>query len=169
MPMGRGIWLNPETMSHSTVMTHEHSLKDAEVLDYLNVPDHIRRDLAELDPVKDSTEIRVLGVKAGLVRIRDTGREVVAQFKALQHRVRNILWSIRMVLEEIPEYAKAWQVRIHNLEYNDSTVLSFNEFRSKLDADESILMKEEINVTNNKEAIDKLITEMAKKMTNEGQ
>lgn len=146
MPMGVGVWLNPRTMDWVKVSRHEISLHDEETARELGLPEKVIEDIQKLNPYQDVNEIRILGVKHGLVRMRDNGQEVVAQFHARKGRVRNIIWAIYMALDEVPAYQDERIIRIHNLQYDEGNTLYRRELKKKLQNDENILIHEQTKV-----------------------
>jgi len=143
---GIGVWLNPNTMAHVKVVKHELSIASLSVQDTLSVPDYIRQEIAKYNPSVSPDAVRILGLDAGLVRLRDNGSEVVAQFAVDRGRVRNVLWSIYLLCQKIPSYRNAWQIRINNIRTNDSATLSMQQFEQKLQDNDPILLKEDIDM-----------------------
>jgi len=73
MPRGKGIWLNPKNGKWCEVMTHETALKSSRCLKELGLPDSFAQSIAHLDQSKHVDEIRLAGVKHGLIRMREQG------------------------------------------------------------------------------------------------
>lgn len=87
-------------------------------------------------------EIRKIGVKAGMIRIRDFHGNVTIQFQAPRSRVRNVLWSIFQGMDKTMNPGKFDQLDIHNMTGNDQARISWTEFKKKLTADEPILRED---------------------------
>jgi len=155
--MGKGFWLDPNDNKMYSVSAfrnrHEWWLLDAGNQKAVNLRPNT---IAALDALKvkaegpgaiPADEIRLIGVKAGLIRIRYFHNNIVVQFHASRSRVRNVLWSIFMGMDKAMSPSKFAQVDIHNLVGNDTARVSWSEFQKKLVDDVPILREDAKSLT----------------------
>lgn len=136
MPSGPGYWLNPETGQSFRVTTHDEWLKDPNR--GYRLPDEAEQELLNLT---DIDEIRIVGVKAGLIRLRKQKNYFSVQFFTDEGHVRFFLKAVLAFGKEIGLH-RLEQLRIHNLRYDDQTEIAFEELGKKLETGEKVLEKE---------------------------
>lgn len=148
--MGKGFWLDPDDNTMYPVAKfrdrHEWWLLDADNQRKVNLRpntiaalDELKAKAMEPGTAVPADEIRLIGVKAGLIRIRDFRNNIVVQFHARRGRVRDVLWSVFLGMDKVMSPSKFAEVVIHNLHDNDSNRLSWSQFQSRLVNDEPIL------------------------------
>jgi hypothetical protein len=135
--MGMGYWLDPNSLDMWPVSTHDSWLLDPANQDKARLDASDINYLKQLDRRRHKDEIRMVGIKKGLVRIRDYGNQTTVQFSA-DKNLSNLLWSIYLGLREI-NLNRNSTIGIHNLRDNDTIKISFAEFESKLKNDEPIM------------------------------
>lgn len=155
MAMGEGYWLNPRTDQSWVVTRHELWILKPENAKLIGIPDEEFARLQSLNPVRDVDEIRMAGIKAGLVRIRSHQNRISVQFSAPAHYVREILWSVLMFLDKIEQY-KDTPLNIENLQLNDYTNLSLKDLGLRLKADQNVMKQEEVQPIEDIKLTDKL-------------
>jgi len=94
MPVGHGYWLEPRSGALYLVTTHNDWLLDPENQTKIGLGPEKVGVLNSLDPVKEIDEIRMVGVMAGLVRIRDYRNRVSVQFYSPPAEVEQLLQSV---------------------------------------------------------------------------
>lgn len=140
MAFGLGYWLNPRTMKHFPVSTHEQWIYDADNAKAIGLADMYYEELRR-HPASDADAIRTIACRGGLVRIRDHGNKTAVQFFCERYKVRNMLWAIQIFFDDI-KANKFTELFIHNLADNDSTTISLDDMRQRLQNDEPVLREE---------------------------
>lgn len=151
--MGKGFWLDPDDNAVYPVDAyrnrHEWWLLDADNQRKVNLRQNTIDALNKLKVQADDAitnggavpadEIRMIGLRAGMIRVRDWRNNIVVQFHASRSRVRNVLWSIFMGLDKALSPHPNAEIVIDNIATNDSVRLSFKQFQKKLVSDETIM------------------------------
>lgn len=84
-------------------------------------------------------EIRMIGLRAGLVRIRDYLNRLSIQFDTRRgNQTRDCLWAIEFALPRITK-AKDHYLTLHNLHNNSSARIYASEFSQRLHQNEQIM------------------------------
>ena len=138
MNAGRGYWLDAKNGALYRVTTHNDWLLNLRNQEKVRLTPKQVEVLGFLDPVKEIDEIRMVGVMAGLVRLRDYRNRLSVQFYAPESEVNAVLQAI---VREIPEVTddNSPFLTIQNL-WDDSVArLPFEELTKKLYAREAIL------------------------------
>lgn len=148
MPQGKGYWYNPKTNATVIVDRHEKSLKKDEDQKKLGLPNSVKEALNNLPLGEtDIDVIRMMGVRAGLVRVRDWLNFLSIQFYAEGNKAKDVLFSIAELIEAhrnkdtanldsdtkmlAKEFSTAPSFKIDNLATKDSDRVSPNEFLEK--------------------------------------
>lgn len=86
-------------------------------------------------------EIRTIGVKNGLIRIRAYRNGTISiQFWAARNKVRDILWTVYGAIQNVAgPRSSLW---VNNLKDNEEETLSFAEFVDRLKNNQSVLNEE---------------------------
>lgn len=134
---GVGLWLNPRNGRWDRVDFHENWLKDPKNAVSLGLDEKIAQRISKIPGVD---EIRVAGVEAGLVRIRDYERYISIQFSYPRE-------SVPMVLSEVAEALKKNRVdmyaplHISNFTTHDSVVVpgGLIELLQRMDRGETVM------------------------------
>lgn len=134
---GPGYWLDWRTGHFDEVYRHDIWLCTPANTERFNVPGEIIADLASLHPFKDEDEIRILGLKAGLVRMRDQGSYFAVEFSAQPADLPAVLRAAERVLTEIE--ARPWELFLFNLTTNEEVRIAYNEFQQRLRAGEIVM------------------------------
>ncbi len=134
---GIGLWFNPRNGKSTSVGHHD---------DWLRIPRNAAQlgldpEVAErLSKILDNDEIRIAGVDAGLVRIRDYESYISVQFSAPRERVSSILAEVIPLLKQhrVDMYAP---IHLANFALRDSAVVpgGLIELMRKLDRGETVL------------------------------
>lgn len=132
--VGTGYWLNPSSGEAELASAHEDWIKqkasDPAQAAHWGIP----QSALELT---DADELRLLGIKAGLVRIRIVRSDFTAQFAVERYKVRNVLWALQTFIEK--HSIRPYYMRLNNLQYNDWAEMEYKTFAEKLKMDEPIL------------------------------
>lgn len=88
--------------------------------------------------MKEIDEIRMIGVRAGLIRIRDRSRNLTIQFDAPPSRVQAVL---RAIAESLPKLFSGVEhfILLNNLHDDAHAAVWTTEFARKLNDGESVL------------------------------
>lgn len=108
---GRGYWLEWRTGRFDEVYRHDLWLCTPENAKRFNVPPPIIAELSKLHPFKDEDQIRILGLKAGLVRLRDQGNYFAVEFSAQPHEIGDVLRAVERVLSHQRSALDAFSVQ----------------------------------------------------------
>jgi hypothetical protein len=149
MPQLAGVWLNPRSDKWFNVKDfgdrHELWIYDKDNAKKIGLRDATYKKIAKMNPKKDADPIRITAMEGGLVRMRDNQTLLAVQFSASSYKVREILWSVLMVIKRGEKsYKNTESIWFNNLKYADSIELTAKEFERRLKEDEAILMKESI-------------------------
>jgi len=142
MPSGPGYWLVPSDGTLHTVVTHNDWLLDPANQAKVGLTQKQARVLKSLDPVTEIDEIRMVGVLAGLIRIRDRHRNLTMQFYAPPSGVRAVLRAIADALPKLFHGADHYLL-LHNLQDDSHASVWTTEFVEKLDRGEPVLLARE--------------------------
>lgn len=127
LPLSFGYWLDPQTGESYMVRTHQDWIlaHAAEI--------GVAEQVAGLDPQRDEDAIRIIGCKAGLVRIRDYGSRMSVQFWVPEpERLPGVLRCVRDFLPSIG-VGPMKSVWVHNLATGDQATLTAAEFISNIE------------------------------------
>lgn len=119
MPSGRGYWLDRRNGALHEVTTHNDWLLDPENQAEVGLSPGQIRILEKLDPVREIDEIRMVGVIAGLIRIRDNLNRISVQFYSPQPDVADVLEAVTKAIPDVTSTPFPF-LTIQNL-YDDST------------------------------------------------
>ena len=111
--MGRGFWLNPSNGRYVEVTRHELTISDAEKMQTLGVAECVLERALGISPFsrQGEDELRMLGVDAGLVRIRDQNTYLAVQFRAPEAAEPAILAQVADVFEQTSLWRPAVKVQ----------------------------------------------------------
>ena len=134
--IGNGYWLNPRNGKWIIVRRHEIAVLDPKAMDELGVRDELIHITKQHDPAEvwgnplhltkeQEDEVRLLGIKAGLVRIRDYGNYISVQFNASPHGERRILQRVAQFLDDTDEWRP--QLHVGNLQTNEFKIYNKDE------------------------------------------
>ena len=142
MAQGNGYWINGRTGQYAKVTRHEQWLKDEKNLTAFGLTDLIPvlAPYNAFNP-QQTDEIRMIGLRAGLIRIRDNKGTIAVQFSAPRGRVSDYLFHVLTCLEKEHEWGS--QVWLNNLQYSESVVVPWQEFVKKVTAGEPCMVNEE--------------------------
>jgi hypothetical protein len=138
MPTGPGFWLDPRTGALHRVTTHN---------DWLLVPENQKKAglgptkvgvLNSLDPVREIDEIRMVGVRAGLIRIRDYLNRVSIQFCATGPEVGEVLQAVVATMPAVSSDKFAF-LTIQNLRDDSTARIHLPDLVTKLRAGDTVL------------------------------
>ena len=139
--MGKGYWLDPKTNQSWVVDRHERWVLENPQLNRL--PNDVHQHLLTLNPDQEMDQIRLAAISAGLVRIRDYDNKISVQFSAQRTKIRNFLWSIFEFLDSLVTW-KDTPIVLGNFATRDEIQLSFRDFTTKLQNDETIMREDYI-------------------------
>lgn len=130
--MGNGYWLNPQNGVCKKITRHELAMRDPQLLRELGVSDAVIDLAREVSPYspEGEDELRMMGIDAGLVRIRDQDAYLCAQFRTSPERETELLAMVAVVFET----ESLWRpvVKFGNFD-TDHTLrsMTFDEFRQQ--------------------------------------
>lgn len=130
--MGDGYWLDPKTNQHWKVTTHDAWILNTENARMVGISASEHDRLTTLNPVRDVDEIRLAGIKVGLVRIRSYHDRISVQFAAPRSHISEVLRSVFSLLDIIEAY-KDTPIDIDNLETGESQRISLRELGLSLE------------------------------------
>ena len=130
--MGDGYWLDPKTNQHWKVTTHDAWILNAENARMVGISASEHDRLTTLNPVRDVDEIRLAGIRVGLVRIRSYHDRISVQFAASEIHVNAVFRSVFSLLDSIEAY-KDTPIDIDNLETMESQTISLRELGLSLE------------------------------------
>jgi len=139
MKSGPGYWLAPDTGSvYQVETTHDAWLLASANQQIVGLTSNEIRVLNSLDPVREIDEIRMVGVRAGLIRIRDRHRNLTFQFDAPPSRVQAVL---RAIAESLPKLFNGMEhfMLLHNLRDDAHAAVWTTEFLRNLNGGEPVL------------------------------
>jgi hypothetical protein len=122
MPPSFGYWIDPRTGQFYVVRTHQDwILEHASIIG-------VASQVIGLDSQRDEDEIRIIGCKAGLVRIRDYGPKMSVQFWVAEpERVNGVLRAVRDFMPKIG-VGPLKSVWVHNLTTGNQVTLLASKF-----------------------------------------
>jgi hypothetical protein len=129
--IGPGYWLNPSNHTWVPVIRHELAMRDAALMRRLDVDEHVIAAAQKVSPYGDGVdELRILGIRSRLIRVRDQGNYIAVQFDA-PTTAETIL--LRFV-HDFFEATELWRpfVRVGNLRTNSETTYSWQEWLARL-------------------------------------
>lgn len=135
---GPGHWLNPKTGKFVLVYRHELDIRKESVAKMLGVSDSLYAQIMSFNQAQ-ANEIRLLAMKAGLIRLRDNPVYSI-QFYLPRRDVREALWSIYQFFQEAS--IRPWSLWINNLLTKDEVTISYEDLVAKLKTDEPVLVHE---------------------------
>lgn len=138
MPTGRGFWFDPHTNALYEVVTHNDWLLDPEHQRRVGLPPEHVQVLASLDPVREIDEIRMVGLLAGLIRLRDYYRHVSVQFYAVPSAVPGLLSQTTAALPHVTTDRHP-QLVVQNLRDDSIARLDLSQLLQELAADRPVL------------------------------
>ena len=138
MPTGPGFWLDPRNGALHRVTTHNDWLIDPQNQKKVGLTPTQIEVLATLDPVKEIDEIRMVGVMARLIRIRDYANRVSVQFYAPPAETEQ---SLRAAVKAMPTVSsdKHPFLTIQNLHDDSTARIHLSALVAKLQKEESVL------------------------------
>lgn len=148
MAQGEGYWYNPKTNIAIQVSRHEVDLKNPSTQKKLNLAPTAVDALNDLTPSpKNEDKIKMLGVRVGLVRVRDWQKFTSVQFYDSGNKAKDVLFSLAQLIDahQNKDYSKlkgdtkkftkllgtSWQLKIDNLKTGDSDTVSPSSFLKK--------------------------------------
>jgi hypothetical protein len=134
---GPGYWLDWRTGQFDEVYRHDLWLCTPANGQRFGLPATTIDQLVGLHPFKDEDEIRMLGLKAGLVRMRDQGNYFACEFAAEPHEVGDLLRAVEQVLSQTE--ARPWELFLFNLATNEQANIDYDEFVRRLASKEPII------------------------------
>jgi hypothetical protein len=130
--MGPGYWLNPTPRTCVRVATsHNEWLRDKNNVKSIGLLESVYDEIME-QPETAIDEIRMVGLRNGLVRMREHARYLSVQFMAEPHRVRTILRAVVATLTDLKVHSDTRLV-IDNLSLNDSVSITLAGLQENLD------------------------------------
>ncbi|HBJ33579.1 MAG TPA: hypothetical protein DDZ51_02225 [Planctomycetaceae bacterium] len=135
--MGDGYWLDPKTDQFWKVTTHDAWILNPDNARVVGISSSEHQRLMMLNPVRDVDEIRLAGIRAGLVRIRSYHDRISVQFAVSRPLVSEVLRSIFALLDNVESY-KDTPIDIDNLETGDSERVSLRHLGTRLDFKQGI-------------------------------
>lgn len=139
--VGPGFWIDPDTNKVYNVSRHETWLRDKVNQRAVGLPQNVCDAIDSLDPVTKQDEIRLLGLRAGLIRVRDYNSRLSVQFFAPRSQVRDRMWTVLEVLPQLFSGASHY-LTIHNMYDDSSAEIETGEFKRKMKDDEPILRED---------------------------
>ena len=137
--MGKGYWLDPKTQQSWVVDRHERWVLENPKLNRL--PPDVHQYLLTLNPDQEMDQIRLAASKAGLIRIRDYDSKISVQFSVDRTKIKAYLWTIFEFLDPLVTW-KDTTIVLGNFATRDEVQLSFRDFTTKLQNDETIMREE---------------------------
>ena len=134
---GPGYWLDWRTSQFDQVFRHDLWLCTPENAERFNVPAEIIAKLTKLHPFKDEDAIRILGLQAGLVRMRDQGNYFAVEFSAEPADVPAVLRAVEGVFAETQD--RPWELFLFNLTTKQETRIGYDEFVRRLGSGEPVM------------------------------
>jgi len=138
MPTGPGFWLDRRTGALHRVTTHN---------DWLLIPENQKKAglgptkvgvLNRLDPVREIDEIRMVGVRVGLIRIRDYLNRVSIQFCTTGPEVGEVLQAVVAAMPAVSGDRFPF-LTIQNLRDDSTARIHFPDLVAKLGAGKKVL------------------------------
>ena len=125
---GRGFWLNPLNGKWAEVRRHELAMQNSALLKHLGVESSVIDVAQGISPFSrdGENELRLLGIRSGLIRVRDQGRYVAVQFDAPESAEVALLRFVHSFLEAVAMWRP--HVCIGNLRTNHEQMLTWSEF-----------------------------------------
>lgn len=142
MAQGVGLWVRGRDGLAETVQKHELSIANPHFRRRFGI-ERAEELLAGLSPhrAEDQDPIRIVGLRLGLVRVRDTGGVIAIQFWAPRGKVKEYLYNTWVACDK----ANLWgsQARIENFQYKgDQAQLPWEEFERRVQRGDDILINE---------------------------
>lgn len=151
--MGKGYWLDPDNRAMYLVADfqnrHEFWLLDAKNQEKTHLPSAVTKTLNSMGEKLRAGDarmvdaIRLEGIKAGLIRIRDYYNYISIMLSAPRSRVRDVLWSVYMAMDNTMKPHENAELLIVNMNGNDSTKITWGDFQKSLVDDSPILREDE--------------------------
>lgn len=124
---GPGYWLNPANQKWIPVTRHELAMRDAAALAELSVASQVIDAAQRISPSGRDGEnkLRILGIRNGLIRIRDQDMYISVQFDAPVEVETGLLHFVRGFFAA----NELWRpfVRVGNLRTNSEITYSWQE------------------------------------------
>jgi hypothetical protein len=125
---GPGYWLNPANQKWIAVTRHELTMRDATAMAELGVAQDVINAAQQIAPYGHDAveELRILGIRSGLIRVRDQGLYISVQFDAPLEAQTELLCFVRNFFDA----ENLWRpyVRVGNLRTNSEITYSWQEF-----------------------------------------
>jgi len=138
MASGPGYWLDLHDGTLHRVSTHDDWLLDPENQQKVRLAEGQVEALTSFDRVTEIDQIRMVGLLAGLVRIRDYRTRVSVQFLVPTANVREVLDAVQKVLPRVTSDECPF-LTIQNL-YDDSVShIYLPDLRQRLQDNEAVL------------------------------
>ena len=139
MLQGKGYWLDSRSGEvYEVDPTHNDWMLVPDNQKTVGLPLHHVEVLRSLDPVCEIDEIRMIGLRAGFIRIRDRHRNLTMQFDAPPSRVQSVLRAIAKALPKLFSGAEHYML-MHNMHDDAHAEVWTTEFLRKLNDGESVL------------------------------
>jgi hypothetical protein len=126
--IGPGFWLNPSNKKWVAVTRHELTMRDPAALAALGVAPQVSTAAQQISPYDREAvdELRILGIRSGLIRVRDQGLYISVQFDMPAEAETDLLRFVR----DFFEAENLWRpyVRVGNLRTNSEITYSWQEF-----------------------------------------
>lgn len=124
---GEGYWIRAKDGDIDRVTKHEQWLKNKWNLKKWDL-EPLGPELAKYNEFNKAhvDEIRMIGLRAGLIRVRENMGTISIQFWAPRQKVSDYLYNTAQALKSVNLYGL--QAYVHNLYYNDSVVIPWQEF-----------------------------------------
>lgn len=129
---GPGYWLNPANERWVAVTRHELTMCDAAALAGLGVGPEVIVAAQQISPYgrEDVDKLRILGIRSGLIRIRDQGLYISVQFDAAVDAETELLHFVHNFFRT----TDLWRpyVRVGNLRTKSEITYSWQEFLDRV-------------------------------------
>ena len=139
---GEGYWIRAKDGKIDQVSRHEQWLKDDKNLQSFDLLDYKPLlDEYQASNPQHQDEIRLIGMKAGLVRVRDNAGTISIQFDLPRNAVTAALYNVGQVLRSVRLWGN--EVVLHNLRYDDRVVVPWKDFLKNTLSGERMLINED--------------------------
>lgn len=139
---GEGYWIRAKDGKTQQVTRHEKWLKNDQNLETFDLLDYkpLLDEYSAFNP-QHQDEIRLIGMKAGLVRVRDNAGTISVQFDLPRNAVTAALYNVAEALRAVNMWGN--QVALHNLRYDDRATVPWKEFLDNTVKGERMLINED--------------------------
>lgn len=129
---GEGYWLNPRNKTWIVVPRHELSMRNPRDMDKLGVPPEVQQQAQAISPYSKTgeDELRMLGINAGLIRVRDYASYVSIQFNCSPMAERKLLDFVCEFMDE----TRLWRqtIRLTNFRTQQEHYYTKEELRQAM-------------------------------------